>query len=49
MHDQIIDNPYHVGVVRTLFTRSLDTLYADLHDEVVAAFNDQVVLHGNGA
>ena len=49
MHDRIMDNQYHHIIVRTLLTRGLDTIYAPLQDELVAACNDVIVLHGNGA
>ncbi|KAJ7688405.1 hypothetical protein B0H17DRAFT_657154 [Mycena rosella] len=33
-------NPYHAGVVRTSMTRNLGTLFPEVRDEIVAAFDD---------
>lgn len=46
--DRFNANSYHAPIVGSQFTRSLDKAYPDLHDEMVLAFNDQVVLDGDG-
>ncbi|KAJ6567199.1 cytochrome P450 [Mycena vulgaris] len=41
-------DPYHAGVVRTSMTRNLGTLFPEVRDEIVAAFDDLLPLHGKG-
>ncbi|KAG6329792.1 hypothetical protein ID866_9296 [Astraeus odoratus] len=44
---QIIDNPYHVTVVRTHLARNVAIYYPDVRDEIEAAFNEILDLNGN--
>ncbi|KAE9389794.1 cytochrome P450 [Gymnopus androsaceus JB14] len=39
---QVILNPYHVAVVRTPLTRNIATRFAEVRDEIVAAFADLI-------
>ncbi|KAF9254469.1 cytochrome P450, partial [Marasmius fiardii PR-910] len=36
------ENPYHVDVVRTPLTRNIVARFDDIHDEIVAAFKDNI-------
>ncbi|KAF8844183.1 cytochrome P450 [Paxillus ammoniavirescens] len=45
-HD-IHHNPYHVAIIRSQLTRNLATLYPDIRDEIVTAFEDTLDLRGN--
>ena len=42
-HD-VAQNPYHLSVIRTRLVRNAGRMFDDVHDEVVAAFSDQVPL-----
>jgi hypothetical protein len=45
---EVVDNPYHVAVVRSQLTRNLQVLYADIRDEIVTSFDDVLDLRGDG-
>ncbi|KAJ7499254.1 cytochrome P450 [Mycena latifolia] len=42
----IENNPYHAGVVRTSMTRNLGTLFPEVRDEIVTAFDDILPTQG---
>jgi hypothetical protein len=46
---RIEEDPYHISVLRGVLTRSLGTCFEDVHDEVVAAMNDNIATRGLGA
>ena len=39
---EILDDPYHVLVIRSLLTRNLAAKFPDLKDEITTAFQDLV-------
>ncbi|KAJ7122772.1 cytochrome P450 [Mycena epipterygia] len=39
-------DPYHAGVVRTSMTRNLSTLFPEVRDEIIVAFDDLLPLQG---
>ena len=42
------ENPYHVTVVRQHLTRQLATVFSDMHDELVTAFDELVPVGVHG-
>ena len=42
------DAPFHVSVVRSQLTRNIGTLYPQIRDEIVTAFDEVLDLKGNG-
>ncbi|KAI0059480.1 cytochrome P450 [Artomyces pyxidatus] len=40
--DEVHHDPYHIPIIRSQLTRNLGKLFADVRDELVAAFNDQI-------
>jgi hypothetical protein len=37
-----VTNPYHVRVIQSSLTRSINARFADIHDEIVTAFQDEI-------
>ncbi|KAJ7058930.1 cytochrome P450 [Mycena amicta] len=37
-----VSNPYHVRVIQSSLTRSIAARFADIHDEIVTAFQDEI-------
>ncbi|KAJ6483217.1 cytochrome P450 [Mycena sanguinolenta] len=48
MGREIAENPYHQLTVRTSLTRNLHTLFPEVRDEIVCAFDDVLQLQGSG-
>ncbi|KAF7290190.1 hypothetical protein MIND_01332600 [Mycena indigotica] len=44
MGHEVIDNPYHLAVVRTTLTRNLHARFPDVRDEIVCGFDEIVGL-----
>ncbi|TFK56598.1 cytochrome P450 [Heliocybe sulcata] len=40
-------NDYHLGIIRSRLTRNLNTLFPNVHEEIVAAFADLVAPNGD--
>ena len=45
---EILQNPYHISVMRSQLTRNLSVLYPEIKDEITTAFDDVLDLKGNG-
>ena len=45
---EVLQNPYHISLIRSRLTRNLDTLYPEIRDEITIAFDDVLDLRGNG-
>ncbi|KAF5379456.1 hypothetical protein D9615_006552 [Tricholomella constricta] len=43
----ISEDPYHIPIVRSQLTRNLPALFPEIREEVVAAFDDIILLKGN--
>ena len=48
MGPEIHHNPYHIPIVGIQLTRNIGTLYPEIREEIVAAFDDVLDLRGNG-
>ena len=49
MGPEIVDNPYHVPIVRTQLTQNIEVLFPEIIDEISTAFHDVLNLGpGNG-
>ena len=46
--DEVLDWPYHPGAIRNHLTRNIATLYPEIRDEVVTAFDELLDLTGEG-
>ncbi|KAH9915638.1 cytochrome P450 [Amylocystis lapponica] len=44
----VADNEYHIPLVRSQLTRSLDRIYPQLYEEAVSAITDELPLKGDG-
>jgi len=42
IHPNSLINPYHIDVIRSPLTRSIGAGFADVHDEVKAAFANRI-------
>ena len=45
---ELHQNPYLTEVVKLPLTRNIGPKFADVQDEIVTAFNDNIRLQGNG-
>lgn len=45
---EVLQNPYHVSILRSQLTRSLGVLYPEIRDEIITTFDDVLDLKGNG-
>lgn len=43
---EILREPYHVPAVRTSLTRNIATRFAEIKDEITAAFDDYIPIMG---
>jgi len=48
MGPELLQNLYHVEVIRSHLTRSLGSLYPEIRDEVSVAFDEVLDLRGGG-
>ena len=48
MGDDVLDWPYHIGVIRTHLIRNIATLYPEIRDEIVTSFDELLDLTGEG-
>ena len=48
MGPEIINNPYHLPIVRARLTRNIGALYPEIIDEISTAFDDLLNLRGGG-
>ena len=48
MGPEIINNPYHLRIVRVQLTRNIGALYPEIRDEITTALDDVLDLRGNG-
>jgi hypothetical protein len=37
-----VTNPYHIRVIQSSLTRSIGARFADIHDEIVTGFQDEI-------
>jgi hypothetical protein len=37
---EVVDDPYHLPVIRSQLTRNLGVVFPDLRDEIVSSFED---------
>ena len=44
--DDVHDWPYHIGAIRNHLTRNIATLYPEIRDEIVTAFDELLDLTG---
>ncbi|KAI0059971.1 cytochrome P450 [Artomyces pyxidatus] len=47
MGSQVTRNPYHIPLIRSQLSKRLSVIFDDIHDEVVAAFNNVVPEKGS--
>jgi len=48
MGPEVLQNPYHVEILRSHLTRSLTSLYPEIRDEVSVAFDEVLDLRDSG-
>lgn len=48
MGSEVHHNPYHVTVIRSQLPRKIGILYAEMRDEIIAAFDEILDLNDNG-
>uniref|UniRef100_A0A0W0EXE4 Cytochrome P450 n=1 Tax=Moniliophthora roreri TaxID=221103 RepID=A0A0W0EXE4_MONRR len=47
IHPKLDTNPYHIDIIRTPLTRNIGARFADIRDEIIAAFNDNIPIKEN--
>ena len=43
------ENPYHIAVIKERLTRHLTEAFADIRDEIAAAFSEHIPAPDNGS
>jgi hypothetical protein len=46
--EEVITDPYHIPMIRTVLNKKLAACFPDIHDEIVQSFEDVLALEGNG-